>query len=176
MGQVTIALNGRSYRLSCGDGEEPRLLALAAEIRERLDTLAIQFGQIGDERLLVMAALLVADELWDVRQRLAEALAPVEAPVEASVESGAEHPACLARGDAPRTQPLPQPDEINAAAGLPEPPAKAAPSPPNMSATAEPPVKRTLRRPVAPQRPSLEQRLAEAREASLAADLKAGNG
>lgn len=67
MGQVTVTLNGRSYRLSCGDGEEERLLALADHVRAKLDALVAQFGQAGNDRLMLMAALLIADELWDAR-------------------------------------------------------------------------------------------------------------
>ena len=70
MGQVTVTVNGRTYRLRCGDGEEPRLIELATHISNRIDGLAAEFGQVGDERLLLMAALLVADELWDMRERL----------------------------------------------------------------------------------------------------------
>lgn len=72
MGQVTVTVNGRTYRLRCGDGEEPRLIELATHISNRIDGLAAEFGQVGDERLLLMAALLVADELWDMRERLAQ--------------------------------------------------------------------------------------------------------
>jgi cell division protein ZapA len=70
MGQVTVTVNGRTYRLRCGDGEEERLIALATHVGERIDELAAEFGQVGDERLLLMAALLMADELWEVRERL----------------------------------------------------------------------------------------------------------
>ena len=71
MGQVTVTLNGRTYRLRCGDGEEERLIALADHVRGKLDTLVAQYGQAGDDRLLLMAALLIADELWDARTQLA---------------------------------------------------------------------------------------------------------
>lgn len=69
MGQVTVTLNGRAYRLSCGEGEEKRLLALADHVRDKLDLLVAQFGQAGNDRLMLMAALLIADELWDARAR-----------------------------------------------------------------------------------------------------------
>ena len=67
MGQVTVTLNGRSYRLSCEPGEEARRTLLAAEVKARLDTLIGQFGNAGDDRLLLMAALTLADELLDAR-------------------------------------------------------------------------------------------------------------
>ena len=71
MGQVTITLNGRTYRLRCGEGEEARLIELADVVRDKLQTLIDQFGQAGDDRLLLMSALLIADELVDARARLA---------------------------------------------------------------------------------------------------------
>ena len=70
MGQVTVTLNGRSYRLRCGDGEEQSLLALADHVRSKLNGLVQQFGQAGEDRLLLMSALLIADELWDAKARL----------------------------------------------------------------------------------------------------------
>lgn len=73
MGQVTITLNNRTYRLSCGPGEEARLRELADHLGLRIERLAMDFGQHGDERLLVMAALLATDELLDAKSRLAAA-------------------------------------------------------------------------------------------------------
>lgn len=63
MGQVTVTLNGRTYSLECADGEEPRLLELAGFVQQRLDALAAEFGQIGDDRLLLMTAIMITDEL-----------------------------------------------------------------------------------------------------------------
>ena len=71
MGQVTITLNGRTYRLRCGEGEEQRLIELADMVRDKLTPLVQEFGQAGDDRLLLMTALLMADELLDARARLA---------------------------------------------------------------------------------------------------------
>ena len=70
MGQVTVTLNGRSYRLRCGDGEEKRLLALSSHVKAKVDGLVAEFGQVGDDRLMLMAALLIADELWEAREQL----------------------------------------------------------------------------------------------------------
>jgi cell division protein ZapA (FtsZ GTPase activity inhibitor) len=79
MGQVTITLNSRTYRLSCNDGEEARLIQLADELRSRVDNIIAEYGHAGDDRLLLMAALLALDELFDLKARLAE-LVPVEQP------------------------------------------------------------------------------------------------
>lgn len=71
MGQVTVtlSLNGRSYRLRCDEHDEARLHSLAAYLEDRIERLAAQSGQAGDDRLTVMAALLIADELFEARER-----------------------------------------------------------------------------------------------------------
>jgi cell division protein ZapA len=73
MGQVTVNVNGRSYRFDCGDGEEARLNELAAYVKGRIDALVKEFGKVGDERLLLTAALLITDELMDARASLVAA-------------------------------------------------------------------------------------------------------
>jgi cell division protein ZapA len=70
VGSVAVMLNRRSYRLQCGDGEEPRLMGLAAHLRTKLDALVAEFGQVGDDRLMMLAALQIADELWDARDQV----------------------------------------------------------------------------------------------------------
>lgn len=67
MGQVTVSLNGRVYRLKCEDGDEPRLFALVEHVRARIDGLIGEFGQVGDDQLLLMAALLATDDLLTVQ-------------------------------------------------------------------------------------------------------------
>jgi cell division protein ZapA len=66
--QVTIA--GRSYRMACGDGEEKHLEALAAAFDGRIGEMRASFGEIGDMRLHVMAALTMADEMAETRKRV----------------------------------------------------------------------------------------------------------
>jgi cell division protein ZapA len=70
MAEVTITLNGRTYRLECGDGEEEHLLSLSDMVGVRLDGLKKQFGQVGDDRLLLMTALMIADELTETHQKI----------------------------------------------------------------------------------------------------------
>ncbi|MGZ5862846.1 MAG: cell division protein ZapA [Methyloceanibacter sp.] len=72
MGQVSITLNGRTYRLECGAGEEAHLIALAEYLGSSVDTMKRKFGQVGDDRLILMAALIVTDELWEVRRQMQE--------------------------------------------------------------------------------------------------------
>jgi cell division protein ZapA len=71
MAEVTVTIAGRSYRMVCGDGDEPRLERLAALFDGKIDEMRGAFGEIGDMRLHVMAALTIADELAETRERLA---------------------------------------------------------------------------------------------------------
>jgi len=72
MGQVTVTIAGRTYRVACGDGDEPRLEALAALYGSKIEELRKSFGEIGDMRLHVMAALTLADELAEATKRIEE--------------------------------------------------------------------------------------------------------
>ena len=68
--QVTVTINGRQFRMACENGQETHLLRLAEDLDQRIEKLRATFGEIGDTRLTVMAALTVADELADVGNRL----------------------------------------------------------------------------------------------------------
>jgi cell division protein ZapA len=70
MNHVNVMINGRQYRLACEDGQEPRLLDLAESLEARIASLRGKFGEIGDARLTVMAALTACDELLDAGQRI----------------------------------------------------------------------------------------------------------
>lgn len=70
MAHVSVTINGRQYRMACDDGQENHLGRLAYELDQRIARLRTQFGEIGDMRLTVMAALIVADELAEMGQRL----------------------------------------------------------------------------------------------------------
>ncbi len=63
MAQVTVKINGRIYTLACDDGEEQHLEGLASYLDRHVTNLAQGVGQVGDQRLMLMAGLLVADEL-----------------------------------------------------------------------------------------------------------------
>ena len=67
MAQVDVSVNGQSYRIACEDGQEDRLVDLAAMVDEKGIGLVNQIGQVGSNRLLVMAALIIADELVDLK-------------------------------------------------------------------------------------------------------------
>jgi cell division protein ZapA len=70
MAQVTAVIAGRQFRLACEDGQEEHLQFLAKDIDQCIIELRRKFGEIGDTRLTVMAALTVADELDDMRHRV----------------------------------------------------------------------------------------------------------
>jgi cell division protein ZapA len=70
MSQVTVTINGRQFRMACEDGQEGHLQALAADFDQRIERMRKNFGEIGDTRLSVMAALTVADELAETSARL----------------------------------------------------------------------------------------------------------
>ena len=70
MAQVSVTIGGRVYRMACDDGEEDHLMRLARELDQKLTHLRDAFGEIGDTRLAVMAAIMVADELSESRRRV----------------------------------------------------------------------------------------------------------
>tara|TARA_B100000989_G_C19300414_1_gene368200 strand:- start:32 stop:352 length:321 start_codon:yes stop_codon:yes gene_type:complete len=70
LAQVDVSVNGQSYRIACEDGQEDRLVDLAAMVDEKVIGLVNQIGQVGSNRLLVMAALIIADELVDLKNEV----------------------------------------------------------------------------------------------------------
>jgi cell division protein ZapA len=70
MSHINVTINGRQYRMACEEGQEVRLLKLAEALESRVTELRGKFGEIGDARLTVMAALTVCDELVDANARL----------------------------------------------------------------------------------------------------------
>lgn len=76
MGQVVVEIGGRNYPLSCRDGDETHLTDLAAEIASKAEGLTRSLGPMSEPRLLLMAALMVADELHEARKGKAPAWMP----------------------------------------------------------------------------------------------------
>jgi cell division protein ZapA len=70
MNHINVTINGRQYRMACEEGQEMRLLRLAENLEARVEQLRGRFGEIGDARLTMMAALTVCDELQDADQRI----------------------------------------------------------------------------------------------------------
>jgi cell division protein ZapA len=90
MSQVTVTINGRQFRMACEDGQEGHLMRLAQELDQRIEKLRGNFGEIGDARLTIMAALTVSDELADVNNRLKRVETELASLQEARITS-AEH-------------------------------------------------------------------------------------
>jgi cell division protein ZapA len=70
MAQVNVTINGHQYRMACLDGQEDHLLGLARGFSERIEGLRTQFGEVGDMRLTIMAAVTVADELSEATAKI----------------------------------------------------------------------------------------------------------
>ncbi len=70
MAQVTLRINGYAYTIGCKDGEEQHLESMGAEVSRRIEGVRAAAGQSGEARMLVMAALLMADDIFDLRNRL----------------------------------------------------------------------------------------------------------
>lgn len=85
MSDVNVMINRRSYQIACDDGQEDHLRSLAALVDQRVDELVSTMGQIGDQRLLVMASLLLADEVQDVRKNLQQAQDKLDATATSSL-------------------------------------------------------------------------------------------
>lgn len=71
MAQVNVSIAGRTYRMACDDGEEAHLETLAAQLDGKIGELRGHFGEIGDGRITVMAALTIADDLSAAVARIA---------------------------------------------------------------------------------------------------------
>jgi cell division protein ZapA len=70
MAQMSIEVNGRPYTVGCEDGQEEHLLELARMFDRQVRQVSQDMGQLGDTRLFLMGALLLADELADAKARL----------------------------------------------------------------------------------------------------------
>lgn len=70
MGQVNVTISGKTYRMACDDGEEEHLSALGRRLSETIEDLRQTFGEIGDQRLTVMAAITLADQYSETERRL----------------------------------------------------------------------------------------------------------
>lgn len=87
MTQVSVTIAGRSYRMACQDGEEAHLEGLAQAFDAKIADMRRAFGEIGDMRLHVMAALTFADQLSELRDRVKM----LEAEAARAEETNAEH-------------------------------------------------------------------------------------
>jgi cell division protein ZapA len=106
MAQVTIEINGRPYSVGCEDGQEAHLNELARLFDRQVRQVSQEVGQLGETRLFLMGALLLADELADVKMRLSHALSDqaqsqnadgrIEARAAAAIDKAAQRIEALA--------------------------------------------------------------------------------
>ncbi len=71
MPEVNVEINGRKFRMACEEGQQPHLLQLAARFNQQIDNFKGTFGEIGDNRLTVMAGIAILDELTEAERRIA---------------------------------------------------------------------------------------------------------
>lgn len=100
--QVSITFNKRTYRFDCPETDAPRLEKIAAYLKEKLEGLIREHGPVGDERIMLMAALMVTDELFEARADIEELLAEETGKLKALADSikGMKLPAQAAASDA----------------------------------------------------------------------------
>jgi cell division protein ZapA len=89
MAQVNVTINGKIYRMACDDGEEDHLATLAERLNRSIEQLRARFGEIGDQRLTVMAAITLADQQAESERRLVESEAERAAHEQARHEDAA---------------------------------------------------------------------------------------
>jgi cell division protein ZapA len=70
MAQVTVSIDGKQYRMACDEGQEEHLIDLAERFDRYVSHLKDSFGEIGDQRLTVMAGIMVMDELSELQKRV----------------------------------------------------------------------------------------------------------
>lgn len=87
MSTLSIMINGRDYQVACDDGQEQHVKMLANSIDDRVRGLATRMGQTGDNMLLVLASLMMADELHDISREVSELQKQINQTTE-SLESG----------------------------------------------------------------------------------------
>ena len=90
MAHLNVTINGRNYAIACEDGQQEHLGRLAEYVKARVDELVDSVGQIGDARLLLMASLLVSDELSDAYSDLEAARAALEEASQSTAAAGEE--------------------------------------------------------------------------------------
>jgi cell division protein ZapA len=79
MSSVNITINEKQYRVACEPGQEQRVTQLAQDFDERIAGMRSRFGEVGDARLTVMAAMMIGDELLDARSKIARLEAEIGA-------------------------------------------------------------------------------------------------
>jgi cell division protein ZapA len=109
MAQVSLQINGYGYILGCGDGEEAHLRALAEDLNNRIDQIKAATGPSGEARMLLMAALMLSDELHDLRANAAKAPPPAASAEAVEPKAAKRLRAAAKRAEAIAAEPPPAP-------------------------------------------------------------------
>ena len=70
MPEVNVEIDGKKFRMACEEGQEAHLMELAERFNRTVVQLKGSFGEIGDNRLVVMAGIAVLDELAEAEDRI----------------------------------------------------------------------------------------------------------
>ena len=87
MADVDIIINSRTYRVSCKDGEEDRIISLSSQINQEVELLASRIGQLGEARMILLAALVLLDKSDDNQDKMEEILKNTSEKIESVVNS-----------------------------------------------------------------------------------------
>ena len=87
MADVDIIINSRTYRISCKDGEEDRIISLSSQINQEVELLANRIGQLGEARMILLAALVLLDKSDDNQDKMEEILKNTSEKIESVVNS-----------------------------------------------------------------------------------------
>ena len=101
MGQVSVPVNGRSYAITCDDGQETRIRRLAQYVDAKVAGFVGSVGQVGEARLLLLAALVIADELSDANDALERERGRAENPSNGKDETAGQVAPIAARLQTP---------------------------------------------------------------------------
>jgi len=88
--EVNVEINGRKYRMACEEGQQQRLIGLAERLNTHVESLKGAVGEIGDNRLTVMAGIAVVDELAEAEKRIKALEEDVQVLTRAGQEVAAE--------------------------------------------------------------------------------------
>ena len=87
MADVDIIINSRTYRVSCKDGEEERIKLLSSKINDEVKLLADKIGQLGEARMILLAALVLLDKFDDSQEKMEEIIKQTANKIESVVNS-----------------------------------------------------------------------------------------
>jgi cell division protein ZapA len=91
MAQVTVTINGRAYPIACKEGEEERIGELARYVDGKVSAFAGEFGNVGEARLLLLTALVLADELADAQAATGRARAAGNGAADGRLATGIDN-------------------------------------------------------------------------------------